>query len=165
MNLTAISLFILDVDGVLTDGRLVSRETGEPAKAFFVQDGCAIKRWQRAGGKVAILSGRAETAVQRRAEELGIECLRTGVSDKLAGYEAILAETNRSDEAVAYVGDDLPDIPPMRRCAFPVAVADASPTVKRAAAYVTRRDGGKGAVAEVMELILRKRGQWTNDPT
>lgn len=109
---------------------------------------------------MAVLSGRGEASVVRRAAELGIEWVQTGVSDKLVGYESILRESGRRDEAVAYVGDDLPDLPPMRRCGFPVAVANAAPSVKREAAYVTRRRGGEGAVAEVVELILRRRGQW-----
>ena len=156
----SIDLLILDVDGVLTDGRLTPLPDGEASKAFYVQDGVALKLWQRCGGQAAILSGRSETATLRRAAELGIECVRTGVSDKTTAYRELLASLGFGDAAVAYVGDDLPDLGPMAHCAFPVAVADAVPAVKRAAAYVTRRCGGTGAVAEVVELLLRKRNQW-----
>lgn len=166
-----IELLILDVDGVLTDGSVLmagdgdsSRSTVTLAKAFYVQDGCALKLWQRCGGSVALLSGRAEAAVAQRAAELGIEEVHTGIADKLRGYEAILASVGRGDAAVAYVGDDLPDLGPMARCGFPVAVANAAPAVKRAAAYVTRRRGGDGAVAEVVEWLLRSSNRWPRPP-
>ncbi len=157
MNGASIELLILDVDGVLTDGRVWAASDGRATTGFHVHDGCAIKLWQRCGGKVAILSGRTEEAVTRRAAELGIEWVHTGVMDKLAGYEAVLSAAQCGDAATGYVGDDLPDLPPMGRCAFPVAVANAIPAVKRAALYVTRRSGGAGAVAEVVELLLQKR--------
>ena len=160
MNRASIRLLILDVDGVLTDGRLVTPAQGEAYKAYFVQDGFAIKLWQRLGGQVAILSGRNDGAVHRRAEELGIECLLTGVADKLGGYETILARTRCRDSDAAYLGDDIPDLGPLGRCGWPAAVANASPAVKRAAQYVTRRRGGEGAVAEVIELLLRRAGRW-----
>lgn len=161
MSLASIELLILDVDGVLTDGRIVLGPEGEPGKAFFVQDGYAIKLWQRAGLEAAILSGRSETSVGRRAAELGITRVYTGAADKLAGYESLLRETGRGDAVVAYVGDDLPDLAPMQRCGFSIAVANAAAAVKREADYVTRRSGGAGSAAETVELILRKRGLWT----
>jgi 3-deoxy-D-manno-octulosonate 8-phosphate phosphatase (KDO 8-P phosphatase) len=161
MNMDSIELLILDVDGVLTDGLIVTGPEGERIKRFYVQDGCAIKLWQRCGLEVALLSGRGGEVVERRAAELGIEWVRTGVSDKSEAYESILSEGTRSDSAVAYVGDDLPDLGPMARCGFPVAVANAVPAVKRASAYVTRRAGGRGAVAEVIELLLRKQKKWS----
>ena len=110
---------------------------------------------------VAVLSGRGGEAVVRRAAELGIELVHTGVTDKLAAYESILVSAGRRDEAVGYVGDDIPDLAPMARAHFSVAVADAVPAVKRAADYVTRRAGGRGAVAEVVELLLRKQKRWS----
>ncbi len=163
MDLASIELLILDVDGVLTDGRIVTGPEGEGSKKFHVQDGCAIKLWQRCGGVVAILSGRGGSGVTQRAAELGIELVHTGVADKLAGYEAILESAGRGDEAVGYVGDDLPDLAPMTRARFSVAVADAVPAVKRAADYVTRLGGGRGAIAEVVELLLRKQKRWSRD--
>ncbi len=161
MNLATIELLILDVDGVLTDGSVTLTAEGESRKTFHVHDGCAIKLWQRCGGRVAILSARAGDAVRRRAAELGIDLVHTGVSNKLTGYESILATTGGQDHAVGYVGDDLPDLMPMSRCGFPVAVADAVPAVKQAASYVTRRPGGRDAVAEVVELLLRKQRRWS----
>lgn len=161
MNFTAIRLLILDVDGVLTDGRVTASRGGEDAKAFHVQDGCAIKVWQQHAGLVAVLSGRESSEVKRRAEELGIAWLRMGIDDKLLGFEELLQSAEVPASAVAYVGDDLPDLGPMRRSAWPVAVANAVPTVKRAAQYVTRRRGGEGAVAETIELLLRKQRRWS----
>lgn len=161
MDKTFIKLLILDVDGVLTDGRIAVAPSGEWTKAFYVQDGCALKLWQRLGGKVALLSGRAEEAVDRRAAELGIEWVHSGVTDKLRAYRAVLASAGYRDAEVSYVGDDLPDLAPMRCCGFPVAVANAAPVVKRAAHYVTRRRGGGGAVAEVVEVLLRKQERWS----
>lgn len=164
MNLNAIKLLILDVDGVLTDGRVIGGAEGEPGKGFWVQDGSAIKRWQASGGTVALLSGRSERCVAIRAEELGIRCVHLGVEEKLASYEAILKSTGHTDAETSYVGDDQPDLGPLSRCAFPVAVANATPDVKRASAYVTRRTGGFGAVAEVVEFILRRRASGSPSP-
>ncbi|UCC30281.1 MAG: HAD hydrolase family protein [Phycisphaerales bacterium] len=161
MDKTFIKLLILDVDGVLTDGRITAAPSGEWTKAFYVQDGCALKLWQRSGGKVALLSGRTEEAVDRRAAELGIEWVHSGVTDKLRAYRAVLASAGCCDAAVSYMGDDLPDLAPMRCCGFPVAVANAAPAVKRAAHYVTRCRGGGGAIAEVVELLLRKQERWS----
>lgn len=160
MNTASIELLILDVDGVLTDGSVWSVSDGGTTKGFNVHDGSAIKLWQRCGGKVAIVSGRTEEVVTRRAAELGIEWVHTGVTDKLVAYEAVVSAAKCGDAGTGYVGDDFPDLPPMGRCAFPVAVANATPAVKRAALYVTRHSGGAGAVAEIVELLLRKRNQW-----
>jgi len=156
-----IKLLILDVDGVLTDGRLVFGPDGEISKTFHARDGCALKLWGASGGKIAILSGRSHQALPPRAKELGIELVHTGIADKLAAYDTILTEASCGDDNVAYVGDDYPDMGPMRRCAFPVAVANASPSVKRISWYVTKLRGGRGAVAEVIELLLRGQGRWT----
>lgn len=161
MDFAAIQLLVLDVDGVLTDGRITLGPDGDAGKGFCVQDGCAIKLWRRAGGQVAILSGRKSPDITRRAAELGIEQVHVDIADKLAAYEAIVAATGGGNDAAAYVGDDLPDLGPMMRCGFAVAVANAIPTVKRAAAYVTRRAGGYGAVAETVELLLRRQNKWS----
>jgi 3-deoxy-D-manno-octulosonate 8-phosphate phosphatase (KDO 8-P phosphatase) len=155
-----VSLLILDVDGVLTDGSLPFGEVGTAAKTFFVGDGSAIKMWRDAGGRAALLSGRESPAVAARARELGIDAVIQGASDKLAAYESLCGKLGVADAAVCYVGDDLPDLPPMRRCGLPVAVANAHPAVKRVAAYVTRRSGGRGAAAEVVERLLRATGRW-----
>ena len=163
MDLSSVRLLILDVDGVLTDGRVAFGAAGEVGKSFHVRDGCAIKLWRACGRKVAVLSGRRSGALTHRAAELGIDTVHMGASDKLEGYRAILAEAGCADAETAYVGDDLPDLGPMRRAGFAVAVANAAPDVKRVAHYVTRRGGGGGAVAEVIELVLRKQKRWTQD--
>jgi len=160
MNFAAINLLILDVDGVLTDGRITLGPDGDAGKGFCVQDGCAIKLWQRLGGRVAVLSGRKSPEIKRRADELGIEQVYLGVGDKLEALGAIVGARGGDVATVGYIGDDLPDIPPMRSCAFAVAVANAVPAVKRVAAYVTRRPGGYGAVAETIELLLRQQNKW-----
>ncbi len=160
MNTDSIELLILDVDGVLTDGRVMPSYDGGGPKTFSSQDGFAIKLWQRAGRQTAILSGRGGEIVTRRAEELGIKIVHNNVRDKLAVFQEILDSAGCDDAAAAYVGDDLPDLGPMARVRLPIAVANARPAVKQAAMYVTRREGGRGAVAEVVEFLLRKQGRW-----
>lgn len=164
-----IKLLMLDVDGVLTDGRLFP-ESSDPAgddgltgKAFHVQDGCAIKLWQRLGGETGILSGRTSRWIDRRADELDIRWRLTGATDKGAAYETLRKQAGCADVAIAYVGDDLPDLRPMARCGLPIAVANAVPEVKRVAAYVTRGRGGDGVVAEVVEMLLRRQKRWRRD--
>ncbi len=159
--MNTLSLLILDVDGVLTDGRFLFATEGEPLKSFCVRDGHALKLWRRAGGKVALLSGRSDTSLNRRAAELGIERVYTGVTDKLPVFENLLQACDFGEGDAVYIGDDLPDLPVMRRCGLAIAVADAAPDVKRVAHLVTRRRGGEGAVAEAVEWILRRQGQWT----
>jgi len=161
MDFALIEVLILDVDGVLTDGGILTTSDREAVKRFHAHDGHAIKLWQRCGGKVAIISGRRGGALEKRAAELDIKWVHTGIEQKLAAYEAILAGAGCDDQAVAFVGDDLPDVPPMSRAGFAVAVANAVPAAKRASHYVTRRRGGNGAVAEVVELLLRKKKRWT----
>ena len=160
-----IDLLILDVDGVLTDGRIAFTLDGQEIKAFQTQDGCAIKMWQRAGGQVAILSGRASSTVSSRAKELGIELVELGVTDKKQGYDRILSAAGVQNEAVCVVGDDLPDLDALRQAGRSIAVANAVPAVKRAADFVTRRTGGNGAVAEVIEHLLRLRACPTTPAT
>jgi 3-deoxy-D-manno-octulosonate 8-phosphate phosphatase (KDO 8-P phosphatase) len=165
MNFDAINVLILDVDGVLTDGRLTYGPDGEITKTFHVQDGFALRCWHRLGHRSAILTGRDSPAVDRRARDLGIAAVRQGVADKLAVYGELQSELQAGDATICFVGDDSPDLGPMRRCAFPVAVANGTGPVKRLARYVTRRAGGDGAVAEVIELILRKQGRWSRELT
>ena len=160
MEFSALKLLMLDVDGVLTDGRIVSSSEGEPLKLFHVRDGLAIKIWQKAGGQVAVLTGRGWEVLARRAAELGITLIRTHVSDKLHGFTELLSECGLTAKDVVYVGDDLPDVPVMERVGFAATVADAAPVAKRVASYVSRLPGGRGAVAEIVEMILRKQGRW-----
>jgi 3-deoxy-D-manno-octulosonate 8-phosphate phosphatase (KDO 8-P phosphatase) len=155
-----VRLLVLDVDGVLTDGRITYTADGVEVKSFHVRDGSALAFWQRPGGLVAIISGRSSRAVDVRAAELGIGLVVQGAGDKLAALRGVLDATGvRSDEACA-VGDDLPDLPVLRACGLAVAVADACPEVRAAADHVTHAPGGRGAVREVVELLLRAQGRW-----
>jgi 3-deoxy-D-manno-octulosonate 8-phosphate phosphatase (KDO 8-P phosphatase) len=163
MELSAITLLVLDADGVLTDGRVVFGRDGELGKAFQVRDGCAIKLWRSCGHKIAILSGRPSAAVHHRAKELGIDFIETGAADKLAGFRSVLANADCAEAQTAYVGDDLPDLGPLTHAGFAVAVANAAPDIKRVADYVTQAKGGDGAVAEVIELLLRRQQRWSKE--
>jgi YrbI family 3-deoxy-D-manno-octulosonate 8-phosphate phosphatase len=156
----ALELLVLDVDGVLSDGRIMYTADGVELKAFHVRDGSGVKLWQRAGGCVAILSGRRSRAVDVRAAELGIDLVVQGVPDKLPAYQELLAHCGLRPEQVCCVGDDLPDLPLLRHCGLAVAVADACPEARADAHYVTAMPGGHGAVREVIELILRWQGRW-----
>ncbi len=160
MDFGDIRLLVLDVDGVLTPGDVVFDDNRVRVMSFDIHDGCAIKLWINAGHHVALLSGRRSTIVQCRAAELGIETIRQGIGDKAVGLKALLEEMNTVAKATCYVGDDLPDVPALSACGFGVAVKNAVPAVKRHSDYVTRRCGGSGAVAEVIELVLRKQGRW-----
>ncbi|TET33058.1 MAG: HAD-IIIA family hydrolase [Planctomycetota bacterium] len=155
-----VKLVLLDVDGVLTDGSIIVSDDGREMKRFNARDGSGIKYLQRAGLRVAFLSGRKTEAVDRRAVQLGVEDCLQGFTEKIPPYESLLEKRGLEDKHVCFLGDDLMDIPVMRRAAFPVAVADAAPEVKAEAVYVTEAEGGRGAVREVAELILRYQGKW-----
>ena len=150
----------LDVDGVLTDGRIYVADDGSRIRAFDVKDGSGIVYLQRMGIRVAILSGESRDAVRHRAERLGVATVLLGYKDKREGLAELLAAEGISAEELCYVGDDLPDIPPIRAAGLAVAVADAHPMARSAAHWVTRRPGGRGAVREVAERILRAKGLW-----
>jgi 3-deoxy-D-manno-octulosonate 8-phosphate phosphatase (KDO 8-P phosphatase) len=156
----AIRLLILDVDGVLTDGSLYFDAKGEALKVFNVRDGHGIKMLQRAGIEVAFVSGRRSDAAYHRAKELGITRFHEGCRDKVAVMEEITATLNIEAAAVAAIGDDLVDLPHLRRVGLAVAVADAAPEVKAAAHWVTTLPGGKAAVREVCDLLLKAQGKW-----
>jgi 3-deoxy-D-manno-octulosonate 8-phosphate phosphatase (KDO 8-P phosphatase) len=151
-------LLVLDVDGVLTDGRLYFGPRGEALKAFNVRDGFGLVQLKRAGVEVAVISGRRSGAVSARCRELGVRHVHQGVSDKLAVLKRLCARLQLAPRDCACVGDDLPDIPLMRAVALGFAVADAHPQVRRAADVVTRRAGGRGAVREVCDRLLARRG-------
>ncbi|MEK6644804.1 MAG: HAD hydrolase family protein [Planctomycetota bacterium] len=157
----SITLLILDVDGVLTDGGLPYSADGNEIKHFHVQDGGAIRLWQRMGGVVALLSGRTSPAVVARARDLGISLVLQGVADKLPAYEELCRKAGVTDARVCVMGDDLLDLPPMQRSGYSIAPSNALPVVKRVATYVTRRCGGAGAVAEAVERLLRRNGTWS----
>ena len=152
-----IRLLVLDVDGVLTDGRLYLSPTGEELKVFHVRDGSGLVAVQRAGITVAIISGRDSAAVSRRAAELGIRHVRQGVVDKGAELDRLLTELGVEPVETACVGDDTPDLPMLRRVGLAVGVADAHPALLEAAHWITRAPGGRGAVREVCDLLLSAR--------
>jgi 3-deoxy-D-manno-octulosonate 8-phosphate phosphatase (KDO 8-P phosphatase) len=155
-----IKILLLDVDGVLTDGGIVLQPDGEESKVFNVRDGLGIRLLQRAGIEVGFISGRNSRVVARRAEDLGIGLVVQGTLYKLPAYEEIVAKRGLSDRDVAYVGDDIVDIPILRRVGLAVATAGAVPTVASHCQVITDRDGGRGAVREVCELILKAQGRW-----
>ncbi|BBO18906.1 3-deoxy-D-manno-octulosonate 8-phosphate phosphatase [Candidatus Brocadia pituitae] len=155
-----IKLVILDVDGVLTDGAIYIDSQGCESKAFHVLDGTGISYLHRAGIKTAIISGRTCDAVIHRAKELNIEDVYQGVMNKIDAYKDILGKYALRDEEICYIGDDLIDLPILYRVGFPVAVANASPLVKKHSVYVTRLKGGCGAVREVAEKILKFQDKW-----
>ena len=157
-----VTLLLLDVDGVLTDGVLVYGADGGEAKAFYVRDGHGIKLLQRAGIAVGIVTARRSTVVEVRARELGIELVYQGASDKVAVWRAICDERRLTPQETAYVGDDIQDVPLLRKVGFAAAVADAEPCVREAAHYVAGRPGGRGAVRDIADFILRAHGAWEN---
>jgi 3-deoxy-D-manno-octulosonate 8-phosphate phosphatase (KDO 8-P phosphatase) len=155
-----IKLLILDVDGVLTDGKIVYTDRGEEAKAFDVKDGHGLKLLMRAGIPVALITGRSSPAVEHRARDLGITRVYQKAINKIEAYEELRRAENLRDEEICVVGDDLPDLPILRICGFSVAVADSAEEVKREVDYVTNKEAGKGAVREVCDIILKARGLW-----
>ena len=154
-------MLVLDVDGVLTDGTIILNADGSETKFFNSLDGHRIRMWQRAGLKVALLSGRSSGPTRNRAKQLEIEYVFEDCHDKLPVLEKFLKQINLSPEDVAYIGDDLMDIPVMRYVGFGIAVANAVDEVKHYADYVTDSPGGKGAVREAIEYILKQSGRWT----
>lgn len=153
-------LLILDVDGVLTDGRIIMDHKGREIKAFDVRDGHGLRLLMAAGIEVAILTGRNSPVVQKRADDLGILWVRQGVHDKVGAYQEIAREIGITDDDACFVGDDLVDIPLLKRVGIPIVVADGAPEAKRLALYVTQSPGGRGAVREVCDLLLQSQGKW-----
>jgi 3-deoxy-D-manno-octulosonate 8-phosphate phosphatase (KDO 8-P phosphatase) len=160
-RLGKIRLLLLDVDGVLTDGRIQIDNNGVETKAFDVRDGHGLKLLQRAGFRIGIITGRQSQVVEFRARELGIELLFQGAKDKMVPYREVLDALGLKDEEVAYVGDDLVDLPILRRVGFAATVADGSEEVKPLVHYVTARSGGRGAVRELCDLLLKETGRWS----
>jgi 3-deoxy-D-manno-octulosonate 8-phosphate phosphatase (KDO 8-P phosphatase) len=159
-RLAKIRLLLLDVDGVMTDGRIIFDDHGGETKAFDVKDGHGLKLLQRAGMRIGIITGRQSPVVERRAAELGIELVYQGAKDKLVPFRDILQRTGLDPEAVAYVGDDIVDLPILRRVGFAATVADAHEEVKPHVHYVSQRPGGHGAVREICDLLLKETGRW-----
>lgn len=157
-----VSFLLLDVDGVLTDGLITLTSDGHEMKSFHSHDGHGIKQLARAGIEVGILSGRRSAIVDRRAKELGLVEVHQGADDKLVVYQSLLARRGLSDRQIAYMGDDVPDVPILKRAGLALSVRNAHDAAKRAAHYVTTRKGGEGAVREVSDLLLRARGVRTS---
>ena len=160
-NISDIKAIVLDVDGVLTDGR-IGYGGGSPReiKFFDVRDGQGIRLAIRAGLLVGILSGRKSQANRVRAKELGLSFLYEGCLDKLSGWENLLAEQGLKPSECMYIGDDVVDMPPMRRAGFPVTVSDAPPELDTVAVLRTQHSGGRGAVREAIEILLKGQGKW-----
>ncbi len=158
----AIRVLVLDVDGVLTDGRIYYGNAGEELKAFNIKDGLGVKLLQRAGIEVAIITGRSSAIVQRRATELGIERVIQGREDKLAALTELCNDLDVALEHCAYMGDDLPDLAAIAAAGLGLTVADACPAVAAAADWQSANAGGCGAVREACETLLQARGQWSD---
>ena len=155
-----IKLLLMDCDGVLTDGSLMLLEGGDEQKSFNVRDGHGLVLFHRAGLRSGIISGRTARVVEWRTKDLGIEFVRQGSHNKISDFDSLLAEAGVSADETAFVGDDVTDIPLMKRCQLAVAVADAVPETRAAAHYVTQALGGHGAIRETVELILKAQGHW-----
>lgn len=158
--MTGIKLLLFDVDGVLTDGSILVHGDGTESKQFNIRDGAGLVWAQRAGLLVGLLSARLAEATAVRAKQLGIPIVVQGAADKLIGYEQILADHGLTDDQVGYMGDDLQDLPVLRRAGFSAAPADAAPEVRAAVQWVSASSGGRGAARECIEHVLRAQGLW-----
>lgn len=159
-KLAKLKVFAMDVDGVLTDGRIIVDGEGVESKNFNVQDGMGVILISKAGFKTAIISARASEPIKFRSQDLRIDRTFTGVYPKTAAYEQMLEDFGVKDEEVCFIGDDVTDLVIMKRAGFAVAVENAVFEIKQAADYVTKHSGGHGAVREAVELILRAQGKW-----
>ena len=159
-----VELILMDVDGVMTDGRilLIPNQQGEPqeVKMFDVGDGVGITFVHRVGLRTGIITGRRSESVTARAKELGMEIVEQGSWNKLETYEKVRAAVKLEDRRIGYIGDDLQDLPVLRRVGFAVGPANAQPEIKEVCHMVTRREGGRGAVREALDFILRAQGKW-----
>jgi 3-deoxy-D-manno-octulosonate 8-phosphate phosphatase (KDO 8-P phosphatase) len=155
-----VRLLVFDVDGVLTDGVVVMHADGSESKGFHIRDGAAMVWAQRSGLPVGLLSARASAATTQRAAQLAIRLVQQGVRDKADGFDQLLRDAGMDDEAVAYMGDDLLDLPVLRRAGFSAAPADAAHEVRSAVHWVSTAPGGRGAVRELIELVLRAQNRW-----
>jgi len=155
-----IKLFIFDIDGVMTDGKIIYTDSGEEIKFFDVKDGHGIKIMQRAGIEAAFITARNSKVVQVRAEDLGIEYVYQGNLDKLEAFDDLMAKTGLNPDEVAYIGDDIIDLPILKRVGVSFAVGDAVAEVKDIVDVVTEKNGGHGAVREAIEAILKGADLW-----
>ncbi|MBL8764922.1 MAG: HAD hydrolase family protein [Phycisphaerae bacterium] len=158
MDPARVELIVLDVDGVLTDGSIVVHADGVESKTFHAADGVGIRAWLRLGFRIAVISGRRTPAVDRRLADLGVRDIIQGSTDKARSIDELSHSTGVAPDVMAFVGDDWPDLPALRRVGYPIAVADAHERVRAASVYVTTRPGGRGAVREAIEHLLSARG-------
>lgn len=156
-----IRLLILDVDGILTDGTIRMDETGGQSRAFHIQDGLGLTLWKAVGRQVALLTSKRSGATLARAQMLGIDMIEQGADDKLPGFERILKAAGVEAGETAYMGDDLLDAPILRRVGYAMTVPDAAAEIREIARYITRRTGGRGAVRDAVEHLLKRDGLWT----
>ena len=156
----AVELLVSDVDGVMTDGSIIYDNQGIETKRFHVRDGLGIKLWQKSGNRFGIITQRSSQAVKIRASELGVEIVRQAATDKIVTLMDILKELGLKPKQVAYVGDDLPDLAVLALVGVAIAVADAAPEVREAADLVTALPGGRGAVREAVETLLKHQQRW-----
>ncbi len=157
----AIRLLVLDVDGVLTSGNLLYTKEAIHYKAFHVLDGLGIKLLKKTGIEVGIITSCKSDIIKRRAQDLGLQHIYQGQDDKLISYEELKQKLNLSDQQIAYVGDDLPDLPIIRRVGLGMTVANAPQILQEQAAYVSKTPGGQGAVREICELIMNAQGTYS----
>jgi len=161
-KLKRVKMLLLDVDGVLTDGSIVYNDSGEEIKAFNVKDGFGIRMLLDSGINVGIVTGRSSKAVYHRCHNLGISLIFDGVRDKAAALDTIFEQTRLPPQETAFVGDDLLDLPALKKVGLSIAVADAHEIVRKNVDIVTAAKGGKGAVREICESILKAQGLWEN---
>jgi 3-deoxy-D-manno-octulosonate 8-phosphate phosphatase (KDO 8-P phosphatase) len=157
-----IELLVLDVDGVLTDGLIHIDASGTETKTFHTRDGLGLRLWMRTGHEVAIITGRSSMSLQHRLSELGISHVYQGVADKRQAFGELLRVLGLTASRAAVMGDDLPDLPMMGLCGYPIAVGDGASEVRQAAEFVTVHPGGRGAVREAVEHLLKAKGLWGN---
>jgi YrbI family 3-deoxy-D-manno-octulosonate 8-phosphate phosphatase len=155
-----IRLILSDVDGVLTDGGIIIDNQGVESKQFHVRDGQGIRLWHKAGYKFGLITLRSSQILKIRVAELGIEIIRQGIEHKLDAMREIIGDLRLTPQQVCYIGDDLPDLPLVRTVGLSVAVADACDELRSSASYVTKLQGGRGAVRETIELILKAQRRW-----
>lgn len=159
-KLLEIRLLAMDVDGVLTRGDIIYSDNGDELKVFNIQDGLGLAVSNHAGLITAIITGRMSSAIQRRADELGIDEICQKVRYKSTAIESLMAKYSLEKNQIAFIGDDINDIPAFLKCGLKIAVSNASTDLKKSADYITASNGGEGAVREVIEMILRAQGKW-----
>ncbi len=155
-----IKILLLDVDGVLTDGRIIYDSSGRDMKFFDVHDGLGVYCLKKAGIKTILITAKGSRAISPRARDMQVEGVYENISPKTAALEKILKKYKVNTEEICFVGDDLVDLCLMKRVGLPIAVFNAAPEIKQSASYITLRHGGRGAVREVSELILKAQGRW-----